>query len=61
VSGVSCRQHAIWLSRDELTALISRLRAAILPVLDDTPRGGRTRYLLSPVLFPAAGPPDYGG
>jgi hypothetical protein len=60
VSGVSYRQHAIWLSRDELTALISRLRAAILPVLNNTPRGDRTRCLLSPILFPTAGPPDYG-
>jgi DNA-binding transcriptional ArsR family regulator len=52
------RQHAIWLSRDELAELISGLREAILPVLANSPRGDRRRYLLSPILFPMAEPPD---
>jgi hypothetical protein len=55
---VGYRQHAIWLSRDELTKLIHGLRAAILPVLDNQPDGNRARYLLSPILFPTAEPPD---
>jgi DNA-binding transcriptional ArsR family regulator len=55
---VGYRQHAIWLSRDELTTLISGLREAILPVLNNTPRGDRTRYLLSPILFPTPEPPE---
>src|SRR3954469_8009493 len=49
---VGYRQHAIWLTRDELTAMISELRAAILPRLANPPTPGRTRYLLSPILFP---------
>ncbi|TDV47950.1 helix-turn-helix domain-containing protein [Actinophytocola oryzae] len=49
---VGYRQHAVWLSRDELTALILDLRAAILPRLANEPAPGRARYLLSPILFP---------
>jgi DNA-binding transcriptional ArsR family regulator len=52
------RQHAIWLSHDELTELIGGLRNAILPVLANPPRGDRARYLLSPILFPLEEPPD---
>ena len=52
------RQHAIRLSHDELTGLISGLRNAILPVLANPPRGDRARYLLSPILFPLERPPD---
>lgn len=55
---VGYRQHAIWLSRDELTQLISGLRAAILPMLANPPRGDRAKYLLSPILFPLEEPPD---
>jgi hypothetical protein len=50
---VGYRQHAIWLSHDELTKLISELRNAILPVLANPPRGDRARYLLRPILFPS--------
>ena len=39
-------------------ALISGLREAILPVLNNTRRGDRARYLLSPILFPTVEPPD---
>jgi DNA-binding transcriptional ArsR family regulator len=58
---VGYRQHAIWLTPDELTRLISRLRDAILPVLANTPRADRARYLLSPILFPLEEPPDEAG
>jgi DNA-binding transcriptional ArsR family regulator len=51
---VGYRQHAVWLSHDELVALIEELRAAIVPRLAQTPAEGRSRFLLSPVLFPAA-------
>jgi hypothetical protein len=54
---VGYRQHAIWLSHDELTALIGELRKAILPVLANPARGDRARYLLSPILFPIEDPP----
>ena len=50
---VGYQQHAIWLDGDELTAMVGELRAAILPRLANPPAPGRTRYLLSPILFPA--------
>ncbi|GGW26430.1 helix-turn-helix domain-containing protein [Streptomyces alanosinicus] len=50
---VGYRQHAIWLSRDELVALIGAMQAAIAPLLANEPSRERTRYLLSPILFPA--------
>jgi DNA-binding transcriptional ArsR family regulator len=53
---VGYRQHAIWLSRTELTDLLVELRAAILPRLTNQPAPDRTRYLLSPILFPSAEP-----
>ncbi|TNC20086.1 helix-turn-helix domain-containing protein [Amycolatopsis alkalitolerans] len=46
------RQHAVWLSDEELHALIQDMRAAIAPKLANEPAPGRTRYLLSPILFP---------
>ena len=53
---VGYRQHAIWLSRDELVALISELRAAIAPRLANQATPDRARYLLSPILFPVEEP-----
>lgn len=53
---VGYRQHAVWLSPDELAALIGELRTAITPVLANRPAPGRAQYLLSPVLFPIAEP-----
>lgn len=53
---VGYRQHAIWLDRTELEALVTELRAAILPRLANSPTPERTRYLLSPILFPSAEP-----
>lgn len=49
---VGYRQHGIWLSEAELHQLIEGLRAAILPVLSNEATPDRTRYLLSPILFP---------
>jgi DNA-binding transcriptional ArsR family regulator len=49
---VGYRQHALWLTDDERTALIEGLRAAIVPHLTNEPTGGRRRHLLSPILFP---------
>ncbi|WP_194918491.1 helix-turn-helix domain-containing protein [Catenulispora rubra] len=49
---VGYRQHAVWLSREELEALISALRAAILPALENEATEQRSQYLLSPILFP---------
>jgi DNA-binding transcriptional ArsR family regulator len=52
---VGYRQHGIWLSEDELRQLIEGMRAAILPVLANEAAPGRSRYLLSPILFPVEG------
>lgn len=58
---VGYRQHALWLDRAELEELIGELRAAIVPRLANRPDGERTRYLLSPIQFPAGEPPGQGG
>jgi DNA-binding transcriptional ArsR family regulator len=50
---VGYRQHGIWLTETELHQLIEGMRAAILPVLSNEATPDRTRYLLSPILFPA--------
>jgi DNA-binding transcriptional ArsR family regulator len=49
---VGYRQHGIWLSEDELLQLIEGMRAAIVPALSNEAGPGRSRYLLSPILFP---------
>lgn len=49
---VGYRQHAIWLSRDELHELIGELRSAIAPRLANDSAPDRAQYLLSPILFP---------
>jgi DNA-binding transcriptional ArsR family regulator len=46
-------QHGIWLDRTELEEMITELRAAILPRLANPATPGRTRFLLSPILFPS--------
>jgi DNA-binding transcriptional ArsR family regulator len=53
---VGYQQHAIWLSPEELVAMVGELRAAILPRLANPATPGRTRYLLSPILFPGEPP-----
>ncbi|MGW4847031.1 helix-turn-helix domain-containing protein [Nocardia brasiliensis] len=54
---VGYRQHAIWLSDNEVRDLIGALRAAIVPVLGNESAPQRARYLLSPILFPVEEPP----
>ncbi|MGN9845874.1 helix-turn-helix domain-containing protein [Nonomuraea sp. H19] len=49
---VGYRQHAAWLSQDELLELISELRSAIAPRLTNQATPDRAQYLLSPILFP---------
>jgi DNA-binding transcriptional ArsR family regulator len=53
---VGFRQHALWLSPDELAALIEDLRAAILPRLGNAATPERAQYLLSPIMFPLEQP-----
>jgi DNA-binding transcriptional ArsR family regulator len=50
---VGYRQHAIWLSEDEREELIGRLREVIIAMMRHGPGPGRTRHLISPILFPA--------
>jgi DNA-binding transcriptional ArsR family regulator len=50
---VGFRQHAVWLDRGELESLIAELRKVIAPRLANKPEGTRSRYLLSPIHFPA--------
>ncbi|MEV0252278.1 helix-turn-helix domain-containing protein [Nocardia sp. NPDC050712] len=53
---VGYRQHAVWLSPEEVSALIEDLRAAIVPRLHNAPTADRAPYLLSPILFPTVRP-----
>lgn len=53
---VGYRQHAMWLSPEELLEMIGELRAAIVPRLGNAPAPGRAQYLLSPILFPIEAP-----
>jgi hypothetical protein len=58
---VGYRQHALWLSRDELIEMIGELRAVIVPRMSNEPSPDRTRHLLSPIMFPAEEPPGETG
>jgi DNA-binding transcriptional ArsR family regulator len=49
---VGFRQHALWLSPNERNELISEMRKAIVPRLNNEPAPGRRQHLLSPILFP---------
>lgn len=49
---VGYRQHALWLTRDELAEMISEMRRAIVPHLSNPAAPQRTQYVLSPILFP---------
>ena len=54
---VGYQQRAVWLSQGELLDLISAMRSAIAPELENPATPGRTRYLISPILFPSEKPP----
>ncbi|MFF4951137.1 helix-turn-helix domain-containing protein [Streptomyces chattanoogensis] len=54
---VGYRQHALWLSRDELAELIGEMREVLVARMGNTPSPERTRHLISPILFPAEEPP----
>lgn len=53
---VGYRQHALWLTAAERDALISGMRAAILPHIKNEPAANRALHLLSPILFPIEPP-----
>ena len=50
---VGYAQHAIWLTDEELQAMVDELRRAIVPRLSNPPAANRSRYLLSPIVFPS--------
>ncbi|MFE1765341.1 helix-turn-helix domain-containing protein [Streptomyces angustmyceticus] len=58
---VGYRQHAMWLSRDELTAMVDEMRDVLVRRIANKPSPERNRYLISPILFPAEEPPAAGG
>ncbi|MET8625094.1 helix-turn-helix domain-containing protein [Kitasatospora sp. NPDC004669] len=58
--GVSYRQGTFWLSPEELAELGGELLAVLAPRLANGPTSGREPYLLSPILFPVAPPPEEG-
>jgi DNA-binding transcriptional ArsR family regulator len=53
----SYRQGILWLSADELAAMIASLREIVTPLTANKPGPGRRPYLISPVIFPAQEPP----
>ncbi|WP_040810931.1 helix-turn-helix domain-containing protein [Nocardia concava] len=53
---VGFRQHALWLSREELEQMIAELSAVIVPRLANRAEAGRDQYLLSPIMFPIEQP-----
>ncbi|MFB9358022.1 helix-turn-helix domain-containing protein [Actinoplanes nipponensis] len=59
--GVSYRQGTLWLSPGELAELSGRLLEVLREAFAHEPAPGRRPYLLSPILFPTAPPPDGSG
>ena len=53
---VGYRQATMWLSPEELEAMLSGFRAVVAPLVGNTPGRGRKPYLVSPILFPGAEP-----
>jgi DNA-binding transcriptional ArsR family regulator len=58
--GVSYRQGTLWLSRDELAEMTRRMLEVLRESVPNKPTAGRSPYLLSPILFPAAQPGTFG-
>jgi hypothetical protein len=54
---VSYRQGTLWLSPDELDALLTSLRQIIAPLTANDPGPSRRPYLISPIMFPGEEPP----
>ncbi|GAB2549669.1 helix-turn-helix domain-containing protein [Nocardia heshunensis] len=48
------RQGTLWLSPEELDAMLTGFREIVASVASNQPEEGRRPYLLSPVLFPQA-------
>jgi DNA-binding transcriptional ArsR family regulator len=50
-------QVPLWLSQDDLAALIGEVRSSLLARRDNRPARDRSPYLASPILFPLGKPP----
>ncbi|MEU9497781.1 helix-turn-helix domain-containing protein [Streptomyces sp. NPDC048196] len=57
---VGYRQHAMWLSRDELAEMIGEMRDVLVRRITNEPSPQRTRYLVSPIMFPSEESPTAG-
>jgi len=57
---VSYRQGTLWLSPDELDAMLTGLRKIITPLTANNPGPGRRPYLVSPIMFPGEESPAPG-
>ena len=53
---VGYRQIPLWLSQNELTDVITKVRALLTRAMSHRPTPQRRQYLLSPILFPVAEP-----
>jgi NAD(P)-dependent dehydrogenase (short-subunit alcohol dehydrogenase family) len=53
---VSYQQFTLWLSESELEEMINEVRSAIMSRVKNEPASGRTRHLLSTILFPIEEP-----
>lgn len=50
---VGYRQHALWLTDDEMDELLAKHRETLAPYVEREPAPGRVRRLLSTILMPA--------
>jgi DNA-binding transcriptional ArsR family regulator len=55
--GAGYRTIGLWLTRDELTEMVTEIGAAVQARAANAPAPGRTRRMLSTVLIPAPTPP----
>lgn len=55
---VGYRQGTLWLSPEELDAMLSGFRDVVAPLAANGPGPGRRPYLMSPILFPGEEPPS---
>jgi hypothetical protein len=55
--GAGYRTIGLWLTRDELTEMVTEIGAAVQARAGNGPAPGRTRRMLSTVLIPAPTPP----
>ena len=52
---VSYRQGTLWLSAEELDAMLTGFREVVAPLAENEPGPDRRPYVVSPILFPGEG------